>query len=43
MFSAIFQFNAVPHVEVFLNDFKSMVNEKREEMGMKEYEVFQMN
>jgi|OM-RGC.v1.025550869 hypothetical protein len=43
MFSALFQFNAVPHVEVFLNDFKSLVNERREEMGMKEYEVFQMN
>ena len=41
-FLALFEFNAIPHVEIFLSDFKELVNQKREEMGVREFDMYQL-
>jgi hypothetical protein len=41
-FTALYSFQAVRDPEIFLSDFKDLIDAHREEMGMKEFELFQM-
>ncbi len=41
-FSPIFVIYGIEDVEEFTEDFQDVVKDRRSEMGMKEYEVFQM-
>lgn len=41
-FTALYSFQAIRDPEIFLSDFKDLIDAHREEKGMKEFELYQM-